>query len=325
MSDSTRVYGVLVTFSRSAALAATLDRLEAQTRHVDRLLVIDNEGSSETRAVVEGHPNLPIAYVDAGDNLGPAGGFALGMRMLLEDADDSDWIFLFDDDDPPFFDTAIESAVTFGKRMVGADPDTGGVGISGGRFDVGRGRVLRIGDADIDGPVPVDHITGGGLPAYRVGAVRQVGVLFSDLFFGFEELEYGLRMTGAGFRLYADGNVWKERKRVKRDQGLLPPEEVSEQRASATRVRVGEPSWRRYYSLRNLIYVLRESGASGTAFKIAVTRGLAKPFVNLFVSPGPAWRSLKLSARAVSDGWRGRLGRTVAPGPIPDSLEGTDH
>jgi hypothetical protein len=138
-------------------------------------------------------------------------------------------------------------------------------------------------------------------------------VFRSALFFGFEELEYGLRLTRAGYRIYADGTRWKERRPIKRDQGILPPEEVSADRASTTSIRITGRSWRRYYSLRNLVFILRESGSDMTAFKVAVTRGLLKPATNLVMGPAVAWASLRLGARASLDGWRGRLGRTVQP------------
>jgi glycosyltransferase involved in cell wall biosynthesis len=310
-----RLFGVLVTYRRPRELTSTLERLEAQTRPLDRLLVVDNASSHEVHDLVErkASAGLAVTYIDAGDNLGPAGGFGLGMTTLLDTAADEDWIFLFDDDDPPFFDDAVENADSFASRMVLTDPATGGVGISGGRFDSRAGRVVRIGDSEIDGAVPVDHITGGGLPAYRVAAVRQVGVLRSDLFFGFEELDYGLSMTRHGFHLYADGDRWKERKRVKREQGLLPTEEASQARASGTSMRITASSWRRYYSLRNLVFVLREQGADATALRVALSRGVLKPLVNLPLAPRQAWHSLGLGVRAGVDGWRGRLGRTVEP------------
>jgi rhamnopyranosyl-N-acetylglucosaminyl-diphospho-decaprenol beta-1,3/1,4-galactofuranosyltransferase len=310
-NDAPRFFGVLVTFNRFTELTTTLQRLEAQTRQLDRLLVVDNGGGAENWSALQG---LRAEYVDAGDNLGPAGGYALGMNLLLETASDDDWIFLFDDDDPPFFDDAIENAAGFALEMAASDPGVGAVGISGGRFDLGTGRVSRIGDAEIRGPVPVDHITGGGLPAYRVGAVREIGVFLPELFFGFEELEYGLRLTSAGHPLYADGTQWARRKAVKRDAGLLPSEEVSAARSSATSLKVSEPSWRRYYSLRNLIFILRRHQATGTALRVAVSRGILKPLANLVTSPGLAWANLGLNWRAIRDGWRGRMGRTVNPG-----------
>src|SRR4249920_2655609 len=97
-NDAPRFFGVLVTYRRPDQLAATLDRIAAQSRQLDRLLVVDNGSDSATRSAVESHSS---EYIDAGDNLGPAGGYALGMNRLLDEADDGDWIFLFDDDDPP--------------------------------------------------------------------------------------------------------------------------------------------------------------------------------------------------------------------------------
>ncbi|MGH8916369.1 MAG: glycosyltransferase [Acidimicrobiia bacterium] len=309
--DDPHFFGVLVTYRRPGQLAVTLDRLQAQSRRLDRLLVIDNGSEPETRRAVERHD---AHYIDAGDNLGPAGGYALGMTQILESAGDDDWIFLFDDDDPPFFDDAVASAARFAIRMTGEDPMVGGVGISGGRFDFRSGRVVRIGDDEIHGVVPVDHITGGGLPAYRVGAIRQVGVFLPELFFGFEELEYGMRLSSGGHPLFADGEQWARRKSVKRDAGLLPAEEVSVTRSSATRVRVTEPSWRRYYSLRNTIYLLRKHHAGGAALRVALLRGILKPLANLLSSPRLAWANLALNWKAIRDGWTGRMGRTVSPG-----------
>lgn len=308
--DSHRFFGVLVTFNRLTELAVTLDRLAAQTHPLDRLLVVDNGGGAENWDAVEGHP---AEYIDAGDNLGPAGGFALGMTRLLESASDDDWIFLFDDNDPPFFDDALENAARFAQTTAETNPDVGGVGISGGRFDLKTGRVLRVGDAEIHGTVAVDHITGGGLPAYRVGAVKKVGVFLPELFFGFEELEYGLRLTAAGHPLFADGEQWARRKTVKRGVGLLPPEQVSAARSANTNLKVSEPSWRRYYSLRNLIFILRLHDASATAFRVAISRGIFKPLANLVTSPRLAMANLSLNWKAIRDGWRGRMGRTVAP------------
>jgi glycosyltransferase involved in cell wall biosynthesis len=307
--------GVLVTYRRPEALADTLGRIRAQTLRPDRLLVVDNGGGADVRDVVDraAAAGLAAVYVDAGENLGPAGGFALGMEQLLADAGDDDWVFLFDDDDPPFFDDAIENAARFGAAMVATDSATGAVGISGGRFDIDRGRVLRIGDAEIHDAVPVDHITGGGLPAYRVAAIRQVGVFRRELFFGFEELEYGLRLTRAGFHLYADGEQWKHRKRVKREQGLLPSEEESANRAATPGLRLTSDSWRRYYSLRNLVFILREMGADAAAARVALGRGVLKPLANLPLSPRLGWRALRSGVGAALDGWRGRMGRSVEP------------
>lgn len=320
MSDLARAHGVLVTFDRPETLANTLDRLTAQTRQFDFLMVVDNGVISPAESVTKVHapPVRELRYVRTGANIGPAGGFALGMREVLEFAADDDWVFLLDDDDPPFFDDAIERAFRFALEQTARDAKTAGVGISGGRFAPRRGRVIRVGDDEISGAVPIDHVTGGGLPAYRVGPLRQVGVMRPELFFGFEELDMGLRLTRAGFKMYADGEAWKERKEVKRRAGLLPPEQVSARRADSTAWRTADPSWRRYYSLRNLIQILRESGHGLVAARMSISRGLLKPMVNLLISPRSASASLKLGWLAVRDGWAGRTGRTLEPSAVSE-------
>ncbi|HEU4895282.1 MAG TPA: glycosyltransferase [Acidimicrobiia bacterium] len=315
MNDATGLNAVLVTFDRPAELRATLEKVLRQSRRPDRLLVVDNGAAGGAGPTVTDFAGrgLAIELLDAPENLGPAGGFALGMTEILGTAGDGDWIVLLDDDDPPYFDDALERGLSFGVEQATLDPMTGAVGLSGGRFDPRRGRVVRVGDDEIDGAVLVDHITGGGLPLYRVGALRAAGVMRSELFFGYEELELGLRLTHMGYHIYADGDAWRERKTDKRAKGLLPPEEVSATRAARVSVGLGPTSWRRYYSLRNLIMILRETGHTMTAVKVSAARGVGKPLVNLFISPRDAWAQLRLGTRAVRDAWMGRAGRTVEP------------
>lgn len=316
MIETPRLFAVLVTFDRPQALATTLGRLAAQTRRPDRLYVIDNGVEHPAAEIVAGFGQaLDPVYLRSGSNLGPAGGFALGMERALDMAADDDWIVLLDDDDPPYFDDALEGTVRFAVEQVERDPTTGAVGISGGRFDLRRGRVIRIGDADIHGPVMVDHITGGGLPTYRARAIRSVGAMREDLFFGYEELELGLRLVAGGWSLSADGSAWSRRKSDKRSKGLLPPEEVSVRRASTTSLRVGTTTWRRYYSLRNLILILRDNGHPLTALGVSLTRGLIKPMLNLVRAPRDARQQLALGTKAVKDGWMRNMGRTLEPTP----------
>ncbi len=88
MTDAVKLYGVLVTYARTASLAVTLERLRAQTRQLDHLYVVDNGSSPEARQLVE-QCAFAATYLDAGDNVGPAGGYALGMETILQEANDS--------------------------------------------------------------------------------------------------------------------------------------------------------------------------------------------------------------------------------------------
>lgn len=304
-SSGRRLVGVLVTFRRPVELSDSLARLADQDRRLDHLVVVDNDGSSAVAHQVEafaqsGHDAV---YVATPENLGPAGGIALGMRHALRRADDRDWIVLVDDDDPAERTDLLAELSDFGEAMLAAEPMTAGVGLVGARFDPTRGRLYRLSDDEIDGPVPIDYIGGNQFPFYLAGAVRTVGVFDSSLFFGFDDLEYGLRLRRAGYKLFASGPLWLEQRRGAGRLGLT----VTPSRT------VSGVGWRRYYSLRNLIEILRSDGQSGAAARVALVRGIGKPLVNLPREPRLAWRHLSLGLRACRDGWMGKMGRTIEP------------
>lgn len=298
-----RVFGVLVTYRRAEQLAVSLDALAHQTLPIEHLVVVDNDPTPETRDLVLA--TFPRAeYVAAPENLGPAGGIALGMERLLGLASDDDWIATFDDDDPALDPTLYETLVAFGEQMLARDPRLAAVGVEGIRFDRRRGRVQWVPDDELREPVPVDSIGGRNFPTYRASAIRAVGVMREDLFFGFEELEFGLRLRSAGFTLYVPGPIWHARREA---QGMLA------RRYTPSR-RLGDLSWRRYYSLRNLVAILRSDRAYLTALRVTLVVGIAKPLVNLVRDPGLSLRHLRLNLLAIRDAWLGHMGRTVEPG-----------
>jgi GT2 family glycosyltransferase len=299
-----KLFGVLVTFRRPAALALMLDRLAEEDQPLELLVVVDNAPSARARQLVDVYRarDRRVVYIATSENLGPAGGRAVGMGRLLMTAADADWIVCLDDDEPPS-SGELTALVRFAEQMVARDSTTGAVGASGGRFDLRRGLVVRVPDDELIGPISVDSIGGGQLPLYRVKAIRRAGAFSPDLFFGFEELELGMRLREHGYSLYADGVRWRERRERGGRLGLDP-------RPSHN---LGPVTSRRYYSLRNLIYVLRMHRKPSTALRVALLHGVVKPLANLLVSPRCAIRHLRLNIRAISDAWRGRMGRTVEP------------
>jgi GT2 family glycosyltransferase len=286
-----------------------LHRLATQKRPLDRLVVIDNRSSPHNVESVrtygaEGHA---VDYVASPTNLGFAGGVAEGMERVLEFADDEDWIVVLDDDDPPNSTTVLGELMEFGEAMLGRDARTAVVGLVGGRFDWRRGSMVRVPDVELDGPVSVDFIGGGHLPLYLTEAIRLVGPFSREIFFGLSEVEHGLRLRRAGYSIYADGSRWRARRA---DAGRLGLTMVPSRRLS-------DVDWRRYYSLRNAIYILRSAGKRRSALRLTFVHGLAKPVVNLPLTPLLAVRHLALNTRACWDGWRGRMGRTIEPDGTP--------
>ena len=151
-----------------------------------------------------------------------------------------------------------------------------------------------------EAPAAVDYLPGSACSHYRVEALRGLHAPDPSLFFGFDDLELGLALERRGWSLWSSG--------LARSHELAAM--VDGRRASAA---VAAPTWRRYYSLRNLSVVLRRDGRSLAAAWMTLVVGFAKPLLNLMVRPRDAAASLRLNARAAVDGWRGRLGRTIDP------------
>lgn len=297
------MFGILVTYRRPDQLARTLEALANQSRPLTHLVVVDNAPTRRNEELVG---TVPAAdYLAAPENLGPAGGIALGMEHMLGRVDDSGWITTLDDDDPPIDPTLFATLFAFASELAEKDQMLGGVGLSGVRFDRHRGRIVRVPDDELCGAVPVDAIAGNQFPLYAARAVRAAGPFRRDLFFGFEELEYGLRLRDLGFSLYGHGPMWFERRKA----------ESRLARSDAPSRALSELSWRRYYSLRNLVRILRDQGATGAAWRVSFLAGIAKPCANLPREPVHAMRHLAVNGRAIRDALTRRMGRTVEPTP----------
>jgi GT2 family glycosyltransferase len=308
-----RVLGVLVTFRRPPVLRTMLEAIAGQTRALHRLYVVDNDPSVESERVVREHadPNIPVHYLPSRTNLGSIGGFGLGLHHAVADGGPDDWVLSLDDDDPPRTADLFGELARFAGETLRHDGSTGGVGVVGARFDAARARSVRPRDDELIGAVPVDWLGQGHFAMYRVGAVRRTGGYHDRLFFGHGELEYGLRMRSRGYALYAHGELWHA---ARAEQGRLGLDVRPSRGLEA-------PSWRRYYRLRNLIWILRENGHSAAAAKVIAVRGVAKPLAGLGRDHHAALSHLSMNARAAFDGWTGRLGPRQQPevrlGPKP--------
>lgn len=91
------VCAVLVTYNRCELLAEALDRLAAQTRRPDGVLVVDNASSDGTADLLARRADVEVLRLAA--NGGGAGGFAAGLRRAR--AAGHDWYWLMDDDTFP--------------------------------------------------------------------------------------------------------------------------------------------------------------------------------------------------------------------------------
>lgn len=297
-------HGLLLTFRRPDALRHHLQVLAAQDAALDTLLIVDNDADPAIADLVAQHGDAAgrVDYLGVPDNPGPAGGIAAGIARILADAADDDWLVLFDDDDPPQRHDTLAALRDLAVRLTSAHEQVGGVALWGARLrPSGRLRVATGSE-----PESVDYLPGGGSAHYAIAALRASRGHDADLFFGFDDLDLGLGLRDAGWSLWSSG--------LARDHGVAHM--VDDRTASAA---LADPSWRRYYSVRNHILVLRRHGRPLGAIVFSAV-GVLKPVMNLPRRPRKAATTLRLHLRAVTDGWLGRSGKRFDPTDLPDWL-----
>ena len=279
------VAAVIVTHDRREILRSTVHSLLAQSRPPDRIVVVDSgspDGADD--GVLELSPMIDLVAV--ADNIGVAGGLAVGIRRAAETIDAA-WSWLLDDDSP----VGPESLERSLAAAAGID-DLGILGNRGGWFR--RGRIAHRSGPPPAAPMAVDFcLLDGALVASE--AVRRCGVPREDFFMMHQDLEYPVRLGRAGFRVMISDAV------------SSTPAYLGSTPTAAPR-----SYWRSYYQSRNhLRWVLDDRSAVGVwgwftrEVKIAVAG---------FGRGGGGVRKVVLITRGAVDAVRGRMGRTIEPG-----------
>ncbi len=95
------VVAVVVTWNRRELLTRCLDAVLGQTHRPSRVVIVDNASDDGTAALLADlYAALPgVQIVRTIENIGGAGGFALGLEFALGGAGDTAW--LLDDDTVP--------------------------------------------------------------------------------------------------------------------------------------------------------------------------------------------------------------------------------
>lgn len=185
-----------------------------------RVIAVDNgsiDGSVE--AIRAAFPDVTL--IEAGANLGYAGGNNLGIRRALEQG--SDWVVLVNNDatvGPDLIDGFARTAaarpdagILAGKVYFQDRPTT--IWFAGQRFNLLLGYSGKArGYEQADGPefqevVDVDRAV-GALMAISRPALERVGLFDEDLFAYVEDAELSLRVSRAGFAvvLAPDAHAW---------------------------------------------------------------------------------------------------------------------
>ena len=258
---------VLVTRNRLELLKRSLESVLNQTLSPDRIVVVDNNSTDGTsdwlREFVKDRPHTELILL--AENKGSSGGFSLGMRAAYEAG--ADWIWTLDDDviaDPdaleqlvarikPLSPTALKRVGYVCSKVVWTDG-------SRHRHNVPvASRFWWDGYEIIPGSIQLDAATFVSALFSRT-AVKAVGFPVEEFFMWWDDVEYTLRLSDAGF--------WGYHVDESRVMHL-----TAENKTSDYCFVNEENVWRYHYGFRNQVAVLksRKRGWIMAFWKIVVT------------------------------------------------------
>ncbi len=283
-----RVCAVVVTYNRKELLRECLTALSAQSRPLDRILVIDNASTDGTPEVVRSeHPGADL--VELPENRGGAGGFHEGTRLAYEDG--FDWLWLMDDDTIPT-ETALEKLLAAPAELDGLPRAL----VLASRVILPDGRLHPFNRPPLDqrdptrtmeavgrGYMPIRHASFVSALIHR-DAVTELGLPRGGFFIWVDDVEFTARV-------------------LREHAGYAVPSSVVVHKSSTRgAVHSGE---RYYYAIRNTLFLLRSGALRGdratwSRFAMQLADGIPQ-----YLSVN-RWRpaALKTVARAVADGFR---------------------
>ena len=282
---------VIVTHDRDELLpeviTAHLAELEAPD---DLIVVVDCASRVPATDVVPRDERVRIVRSD--ENLGPAGGFALGMDAALDAGADDLW--LCNDDDLPIPGARRRLRALLHEH--GPHALVGGLCLRPDGSVIGYGWTWHHGVRPV--PPPSDGTTlvdSHALPFTGLFVTRETvqlaGPVRADYFMMGEEHEFCLRCVDGGARV------------------LLELQPAIRFKAGATHTHY--PPWRGYYQARNNVRLALARGGWRSTIR-TVLRQL-KLLVGAATIAEGRWARVAFRVRGLVDGFRGISGRTVEP------------
>jgi GT2 family glycosyltransferase len=209
---ATRTAALVLARDRPEVTRRTVEAVLAQEPAFDTVLLVDNAGTPELKAVLSDAAATAeerVAILALRTNLGCAGGYEAGLLELLK-RDDLDYICGFDDDATPVpgcLAALLEAAATLPDAAeIGAvshDPDGT---LAWPMLIDGEPEPLRTLEdvraaATRHQHLRVPNLAWHGL-LFPVPVLRAHGIVWGELFLQYEDVELGLRYRRAGLKCY---------------------------------------------------------------------------------------------------------------------------
>lgn len=256
----------IITKDRPYELIETIKLLLSQSFPPIYILVVDNGNQTESKDRIDVLNDTRVSHYSIGYNSGPAGGAYWGMKLLFEKG--YDWVLWVDDDDPPRFDNLIEDL--FDIVHHNDNKYLGMIGAVGERFNRNRGKIVRLKDEQLKGFLEVDTISGNMFPLVSKRIFEKEILPNKKLFFGFEELDFGLSLKRAGFKILTSGTLHLKHRIEAGRLNFV---------SNKNHKKLYSSLWREYYSARNLVFILFHQEKSFIGTLNFICRNILKSFV----------------------------------------------
>lgn len=292
-----RVTAVLVAYNRRELLRESLEALAAQSRPVDRLVVVDNasdDGSGDVAAELLERWGERGRLIRLTENTGGAGGFATGIAAALVE-DDVDWVWVMDDDTVPgpdalegalaaherYRETGQDDLAVMGSRVIWIDGDDHPMNTPKPKIRASaaeRARAAEVGCLEIRSISFVSAFL-------RAARVREQGLPIADYFLWNDDFEYSARLLRGARGLYVPGSVvtHKTAKRGSSD---------------------ADPGPRFYFEVRNKLWVFRLSRALYAWEKVLYSGASARRWLRTFRASSDRGQLRDCLRRGWRDGWQ---------------------
>lgn len=291
---------IIVTYNRKALLMRCLAAVAGQTRKPDRILIVDNASTDGTRELLHSEGWLSRSDVELlalKDNTGGAGGFSAGLKRATEIG--TGWTWMMDDDAEPCPDALevllnrpLSSENLYGSAAVAGELLSWPMSSPGGKPEDTIYTVEQL-PKQLD----VQFIPFLGI-LVSCEMVRRIGLPDAGFFLAADDVEYCLRAREAGAKIILVGSSRIAHPASERYRLWLPGRPFYSLRITP---------WKRYYDVRNRIFVARRYHGSKLWYST-----LPGSFLRLFATlwhEKNRWQQIKAFYAGVIDGLLGRKGR----------------